>query len=332
MDTEQIKRTKALERLAEYRAGQVSESEYSSLIMQWGKARLLEARSDIEAFLQHPNASLRRDALDALGFLFRLQDYWPTATQFLLYDPEYQVRTMGASTLAALKANSGDRQTLGVLASVVADSYDYELIRTDAYRAMFVVAYGYQQADVHWEEIDNPPEKIFDLQRDINWNFVNECIDPALQEEWHAEAQTLLKHYRAGQVAEQNYYSMLRKFGRAKLQEARQVVEDFLESAIPLLRTTALRVLLLYLQIPGNKQIAIDMFQHDPNKDKRLAALEVLSQLLRGTRDKATLRVLYPLAYDREWGADVFAAILKIYPGDFGEIKDYLTSPDEETR
>ncbi len=329
MNAEQGRYEEALKLLKEYQTGKVSEIDYRTMIMQWGKARLLEARPEIEPFLQSPDVSLRRSAMDVLGFLFGLQDYWSIAVQFLLYDPEYQARAIGASALGSMQDQTRDRRTLGVLASVVADRYDYELVRNDAYRAMFVVAHGHQQAYDDWDAMDTASEGLFDIDRDADWDFVNACIDPELEEEWRGEARILLEHYRAGKVAEQDYYAMLRKFGRAKLQEARKEVEGFLQSTTLLLRTTALRVLLLYLQIPNHWQIAVDMFQHDPDEDNRLAALEVLSQLMSGTRNKATLRILYPLAYDEQRGKGVFEAILKIYPGDFGEIKGYLATPDE---
>jgi len=327
-NSEQTQREEALKLLADYQAGNVPASYYRTMIMRWGKARLFEARPAIEPFLQSPDASLRSTALDVLGNMFALQDYWSVAVQFLLYDPEYQVRTVGATALGSMQDKTKDRRTLGVLASVVADRYDYELVRVDAYRVMFVVTYGYQQGYDKWEAIEASSDELFDINRDVDWDFVNGCIDAQLEEEWREEAKTLLEQYRAGKVAEQDYYAMLRKFGRARLQEARKDVEGFLSSPTLLLRTTALRVLVLYLQIPNGWQMTVDRFEHDPDEDNRLAALDVLSQLMAGTRDKATLHILYPLAYDAQRGKGVFEAILKIYPGDFGEIKNYLATPD----
>ncbi|HZO73389.1 MAG TPA: hypothetical protein VFB60_14415 [Ktedonobacteraceae bacterium] len=325
--SEQTRREEALKLLADYRAGEVPASGYRTMIMQWGKARLFEARPAIEPFLRSPDVSLRTTALDVLGNMFALQDYWSVAVQFLLYDPDYQARTVGASALASMQDHTKDRRTLGVLASVVADRYDYELVRVDAYRAMFVVARGYQLAYDDWDALEAASDEPFDVDRDADWDFVNGCIDPQLEEEWQREARMLLEQYRAGKVAEQEYYAMLRKFGRARLQEARKDVEEFLSSPVLLLRTTALRVLVLYLQISNGWQVVVDMFEHDPDEANRLAALDVLSQLMAGTHDKATLRILYPLAYDAQRGKGVFGAILKIYPGDFGEIKDYLAAP-----
>src|SRR5690242_2594774 len=134
-DWEQIRCDAARRQLEEYRAGKLPESEYDSMIVQWGKVYLREARPDIEPFLRSSDASLRASALHALAARFRLEDYWPTAVQFLLSDPEYIARNEGAISLAMLKDGTKDPATLDILASVVRDPYDLEDIRKDAYRS-----------------------------------------------------------------------------------------------------------------------------------------------------------------------------------------------------
>jgi hypothetical protein len=338
---EQTGRDLALKELADYRAGKFDASHYDTLIMTWGKSRLLEARPDIEPFLRSPQYSLRKSALYALTAYFGLQDYWPTAVQFLLYDPDTIVRSEGASALGWLKGNTGDRQTLGVLASVVCDPYDNETVREDAYRAMRWVAFG--DSDVLGIA--------FYLEQDADWDFVNAHVDPALEEERQVEARQVLEQYYAGKVAEQDYYAMLLKFGRAKLQEAREVVESFLKSETLLLQTTALHVLVLYLQVTDNWQLAVDALQHgpwsahhdarehDPESTYRQEAAFALGLLMRGTRDKATLRILDAFLDDGYMGIEVMQASENIYFGDhhsehntvpsYDEITAYLTSPDD---
>ncbi len=331
----------ALKELEDYRAGKFAASHYDTLIMNWGKSRLLEARPDIEPFLYSPDADLRKSALYALTAYFRLQDYWPIALEFLLYDPDFIVRCEGADALGWLKKNTGDRRTLGVLANVVCDPYDDESVRRDAYRSMRIVAFG-----------DSKPLGLsFYLERDADWDFVNANVDPTLVEERRAEAREVLEQYHAGKVAEQDYYAMLVKFGRAKLQEARSVVESFLKSETLLLQTTALHVLVLYLQVPGNWQLAVDALQCDPwsaHHDTQQSDLEftyrqeaalALGLLMRGTRDKKTLRILDAFFDDDYVSSEVMEASENIYFGDhspehhdttsYEEIIAYLASPDD---
>ncbi len=319
MDNEQIQRENAKRLLIDYRAGKISELFYGSMIVQWGKAHLLEARPDIEPFLHSSDADIRSSALDVLAGRFRLQEYWSTAVQFLLYDPEYIPRVTGANALAWLKANTKDPRTLGVLASVVQDPYDYELIRDDAYYAMRIIAFG------NWESLGTT----FDLERDADWEFVKACIDPTLEEDWRTEAQEWLEQFQAGKIAEQDYYATLLRFGRTKLQAAREVVESFLKSPIELLRTTALHVIILYLQIPGNWQMAVDLLQHASEPTYRQEGATLLGLLMRNTRDKRTLRILKQFTEDDDVWMDVFDAMQKIYPGDYDDLLAFLASPEE---
>ncbi len=327
MDWEQERRENALKSWEDYRAGRVSPSSYSSMIVQWGKAGLLAARADIEPFLYNPDPSVRSNALQALTFYFRLQDYWHTAVQFLLYDAEYIPRFMGASALAWLRDKTGDQQTLGVLVSVVRDHYEDEILRKDSLQAMYTVAYGYHQSRNYWEERDDPPEKIFDLEKDADWKFIESSVDPELEEQWRVEAHRLLQQYREGKVSEQDYYAMLRKFARSQIQEARAVIESFLTSSSILLRTTAFRALVLYLRIPDGYQMAVDAVLHDPDSEYRQEAVEVLGLLMQGTKDKATMLLLDQFFMDDELGMDAISAIQTIYGGDYGDARAFLETP-----
>jgi hypothetical protein len=300
---------KARKSLMEYSAGHISPFDYGDLIVQWGKACLLEAQPDIEIFLIDADATLRRKALHALAS-FGLQEYWSTAVKFLLYDPDYAVRTEGAHALGRLKEKTKDRRTLGVLASVVNDQYDEDGARQDAYYAMRIVAYG----DRNFE----PSSKPFFVGEGFDWDFVRSSLDPTLDAEWEAEAQDALAQYRAGTLPEQEHYALLRKIGRAHLQEAREEVEQFLTHPDELIRTTAFDVLILYLQIPNNWQIAVDMLEHDPDDDKRMMAANVLGRLMQGTNDVKTLRILDKYTYTKNAALDDFVmeACLRIYTGD----------------
>ncbi len=300
-DSEQKQREDALKSLAEYRAGKIAKSDYNSTLVQWGKAHLLEARSDIEPFLKSSDDSLRRSALDVLACRLRLQDYWMTAVRFLLYDPEMLVRLKGASALAWLQDKTGDRQTLGVLANVVRDRYDDESVREDSYRSMRIVAFG------DWSSQDD-----FELGRDANWAFVDDCVNPALEEKWRAEAQEVLIQYRARQVAESDDYEMLLKFGRTRLHTSRDVVEHFLSSSSILLRKTAFRVLVLYLRVPESYEMAVNALQHDLDLSYREVAIDALGWLMQGTRDKKTLSLLDPFVDDDDLSSAALHAIAKI--------------------
>ena len=313
--------TEVRKSLMEYRAGRISPFDYSDLILKWGKAGLLEAQPDIEPFLTHPKTRLRCQALHALA-RFRLQEHWPTAVKFLLYDPEYAARIEGANALGWLKKNTQDHRTLGVLASVVKDPYEDDGVRTSAYSTMRSVAYG------DWKAPKGPDGQYFDLDRDADWNLINASVDNEQEKLWQEEAQQLLVSYQAGQVAESDYYAMLRKFARARLQESQEVVRGFLTSPSKLLRTTALVTLILYLQVPGNWQIAVDLIEHDPDDEMRIKGIEWLGLLMQKTRDHKTLRLLYKyfISHEMDLSLATVDAINKVYAGDFD---DFLAAMEE---
>jgi hypothetical protein len=306
--------------LMEYRAGHIPPSRYDSFILKWGKADLLEAQPDIEPFLNSLDADLRRQALHALA-RFGLQEYWPTAVKFLLDDPDYAVRTEGAHALGRLKEKTKDRRTLGVLASVVNDQYDEDGARQDAYYAMRIVAYG----DRNFE----PSSKPFFVGEGFDWDFVRSSLDPTIDAEWKAEAQEALAQYRTGFLPEGEYYALLRKIGRAHLQEAREDVEHFLTHPDELIRITAFDVLILYLKIPNNWQIAVDLLEHDPDDDKRMMAANVLGRLMQGTNDVKTLRILDKYTFTKNESLDDFVmeACLRIYTGD--DLVGFMTAITE---
>jgi HEAT repeat protein len=312
---------KARKSLMEYRAGRIPYSKYQTSILQWGKAGLLEARPDIEPFLNSPNANLRGQALQTLVRL-GLQEFWSTAVRFFLYDPDYGVRIEGANALGCLKKNTQDRRTLGILASVVSDIYEEDSIRSTAYYNMRVVTYGKQRPT-------GPSSNPFFVGRDFDWDFVRSNLDSTLDEEWKEEAQDVLAQYRSGTLPEQEHYALLRKIGRAHLQEAQKDVEYFLQSPEKILRTTAFDVLILYLQIPNNWQIAVDMLEHDPDDDKRMMAANVLGRLMQGTNDVKTLRILEQFYFDKDEGVAMSAveACERIYTGD--DLSAFLLSIQE---
>jgi hypothetical protein len=334
MDWEQREHEEALQLLYDYRAGKITPSSYRSMITTWGKAHLLEARADIEPFLSSPNASIRGNALHVLGGSFYLQEYWSTAVQFLLYDPVDRAREEAITALSMLKNGILDQRTLAVFARVVSDHYDDEDIRISAYQEMRFMVYGHAAYE-EWQRLDNPPEVIFNVEREVDWDFVHAAIDTALEEEWKAEAQLLLEDYHQGKVAPQDYYAMLLKFGHANVQESRSVVEHFLSSLTVLLRRIALRVLVLYLRVPGGWQMLVDALQPDRDYLYRQEAATDLGLLMQGTRDKATLRILDPIVSENnEVGMQAYLATPKIYAKHFEEVDDkdidaFLASPDD---
>ncbi|GCE11718.1 hypothetical protein KTT_15770 [Tengunoibacter tsumagoiensis] len=332
----------SLQLFANYTAGKVPASSYESMIFHWGKYGFIDAQPEIEAFLQSSDVDVRIAALHALTSYFRLQKYWPTARDFFLYGSDIFERFAGALALGRLQQNTQDRKTLGLLASVVADIYEDEEIQRAAYQGMLLVALG------KWEIFESG----FYIDQDVDWEFINTSRDSDLTTELRRESQQAFAEFNAGKLPKQDEYAFLLKCGRARLQEASETIETFLKNKSLLLQKTALRVLLLYLQIPNSWQFAVDalqqgawvedgdQLQHDPYSEYRQEAAFILGKLMRGTRDKNTLRILDIFFVDNNVSGEVQRASIDIYFGDhskehssvaaYGEIVAYIRSPHED--
>jgi len=83
----------------------------------------------------------------------------------------------------------------------------------------------------------------------------------------HASALATLEDFRVGKIDESEWVSMINRFGRAYLIEARPDVERFLTSEKPLLRYTALHILTLYFKLQDHWKTAIDFLLYDPKVD-----------------------------------------------------------------
>lgn len=313
--------------LEQYRAGHIPPAEYSSLLTRWSKASLVEAHLEIEGFLQNPDAHICSEALRTLLISFHIEAYGQTGVDFFLYDRDpYVVRSQAASILGRFKSGTKDQPTLTILASVVCDPYDNEQVRIEAYRAMLLIEQGYL-GEKRWEELQHPPETLFDLEKDAEWDFINACYDPAYEQALRTEAEKLLQEYRALKTPTHADYMLLLKLGRSHLVEARPEVEHFLNHSDPLLRSTALAILVLYFQVPNNWQLAVEALEQTTESAYRQAAATILGLLKQDTRDKATLHVLDRFAWDitdQGLAFAAFEAMQKIFPGTQEERDAYL--------
>ena len=124
-------------------------------------------------------------------------------------------------------------------------------------------------------------------------------------------------------------------------QSSHEPVDDDASSLI-------LHMLVLYLQVPNNWQLAVDALQHgawrarhdtqprDLEFTYRQDAALALGMLMRGTRDKTTLRILDAFFEDNSVSSEVIHASENIYFGglcldrrdtkSYGEIIAYLRS------
>lgn len=165
------------DRIADYvamlRGEAAAGSERYHAMHELGRGNVIAAKDDIAAYLESPDPSLRRVALEVLTHHFWLDTYWETARKFLEQDVDELCRCMGASSIATLRQNSQDRTSLALLASVVMNELEDPLVRKVAYRAM--------RAVVHydpWEQIGITSGR-FQFETDVDWTFVRSYLADA---------------------------------------------------------------------------------------------------------------------------------------------------------
>lgn len=139
-------------------------------VHELGRSHFLEARQDVERFLTHTDPQLRAIALEVLVNHWRLADYWNAARAFLEQDPDKECRMKGASALEVLKRNTQDRLTLSVLAHVVRNPQEAQLVRETAYAAM--------RGIIHYDprEQFRLASKGITTAHEVDWNMVDSYL------------------------------------------------------------------------------------------------------------------------------------------------------------
>ena len=137
------------------------------LITDLGKAHYVAAREVVAEYLQDPSGSIRGKALITLAIDFHLPEYQETARQFLLNDYDGDCKLAAISVLGYFQANANDRATLALLAEVVRDSMQNDVIRTYAYETM---------QDVVHSDPTKRVGQVLSIPKDVDWAFVDSYL------------------------------------------------------------------------------------------------------------------------------------------------------------
>ncbi|GCE11719.1 HEAT repeat domain-containing protein [Tengunoibacter tsumagoiensis] len=257
-----------------------------SAINKIGKYGLEEARSDLESYLSHSDPLVRAASLQNLCFYYnRENEYVPTAISFLLHDPDADCRSKGARMLSYLKKNMHDNAILRLLAPIVRNPEESFFVRKDAYGAMRSIE-SYSEDELTDISTDN------DLEKKIDWNFVDNNLPVK-------KAQELLDQVQSGTILQSDLPTILEEMSRSIIPQARLVLESYLSSASPEVRSTALKMLCLYYNQQNNYLLSAEQFLlHDPAVICRVQGANMLGYLKRNTEDPAIYKILAPIVRD----------------------------------
>ena len=155
--------------MQDLRANKIPRSNLYFIISDFGEDHYAPAIPDIKRFLTDEDSSLRYVALEVLAVNFRLPECWQIARDFLENDPDPDPyssnRILGASVLGLMRINTQDRETLSLLAGIVANDQENDILRSSAYAAMReIIAYDAQE--------QRNLIKSFNPETDIDWSLI----------------------------------------------------------------------------------------------------------------------------------------------------------------
>jgi HEAT repeats len=154
--------------LVDLRAGIIPEDELYTVIHRFGNEGLIEAKPDVERFLNHPNPEIRYIALNVLTFHWMCREHRSTCETFALNDPDSDNRRMGAAGLGALLEGTRDPKALQMLIRIFRDEKEEWDVRDAAYRSILYVL-GRPASE------QPPATKQLDYERDVNWERIREA-------------------------------------------------------------------------------------------------------------------------------------------------------------
>lgn len=111
------------------------------------------------------------------------------------------------------------------------------------------------------------------------------------------DLRTLLQRLRDGtlppaSLTQDATYHAIHELGRAQVEEAIPIIEQYLTHEDGEYRYVALEVLTIHFHLQRHWPSAVDALRHDPNERVRMGAAADLASLMADTQDPATLREL----------------------------------------
>ena len=152
-------------------AGEAGEGEYElcSALMQVGKRRLLEFRSDVDRHLTSSNPAVRGAAIQAAAFHWRLPEYREVAQRMAEAEEDALTRSYAVTAWSSYHAASKDKDVMGRLRDLL---YDRQLpweVRDAAYRGLMVVG-GLDRRRF-------PLKRPFpDFDRKVDWSLIERLL------------------------------------------------------------------------------------------------------------------------------------------------------------
>jgi hypothetical protein len=148
------------------RDGTLPPGETYHVVHEFGRHNFREAFPVVEPLLHSRDHQLHTVALEMIAGHWEMPGYWDIIRRRLTEDPDDLCRSRAADLMGALKRDTGDQDTLHLLAQVVSNTAEHHLVRAAAYGAMLTI--------IHYvpREVWRTSSRNFDLNRDADWEMV----------------------------------------------------------------------------------------------------------------------------------------------------------------
>ena len=111
---------------------------------------------------------MRFVALKVLTLYWHLLEYWDTARDVLEHDPDVECRFRAASDMGVLMMNTQDQRTLAVLARVIRNEQEGDVVHSSAYAAM--------QAVLHYDPREQVDLMMRNWKKVVDWQIVDSYL------------------------------------------------------------------------------------------------------------------------------------------------------------
>jgi hypothetical protein len=152
--------------LAKLRSGELEDDEVYDILHRFGDSEFVEAKTDVEKYLDHDNPQLRYIALNVLTIHWRCAEHRKVCNEFILSDPDSDNRRLGTAGLGAVFQGTRDSAALKLLLQVFSDEDEEWHIRDSAYRAILYIL---------GRRATEQPSAARQLNHaeDVNWEHIN---------------------------------------------------------------------------------------------------------------------------------------------------------------
>lgn len=145
-------------------SGRLSDSEITALVQDFSKEEFAEAIPSIEGLLDHPNAIVRQNALEALESTFGKTSRIDRIAEMMRHDPDEDVRASAANALGNLSGSGTAPEIRKALASVVKNNQEAEDVRMAAYESILAMD------NIPYSDRPNPVSRELS---DIDWKRIS---------------------------------------------------------------------------------------------------------------------------------------------------------------